>query len=91
MLSLAAYNVQNNPQDPFYTSLKAGEYSKKRPEGKPCDAAFPCWGQSLKMWQQILIGVAVGLTGLIFLALGGYWVWLCLDASRYRLCFGEKY
>ncbi|KIJ56749.1 glycoside hydrolase family 9 protein [Sphaerobolus stellatus SS14] len=84
MLSLAAYNTKTNAQDPFYTSLKAGLYAQERPNGKPCDSAFPCWITPLKEWQQILIGVVVGLVSLTFLVLGGYWIWLCVaDARKY--------
>ncbi|KAF8517862.1 9 glycosyl hydrolase [Gautieria morchelliformis] len=43
MLSIAAYSVLTNPDDPFYTSVQPGAYAQRKPSGLPCDAAFqPC-------------------------------------------------
>jgi len=82
MLSLAAYNVLNNPQDPFYTSLKAGEYDKRRPSGFPCDEVFPCI-HGMATWAKIVMGVFVGVVGFVFLVLGSYWVSLCWRDGKY--------
>jgi len=34
MLTLAAMHVLNDTSDPFFTSLQAGEYEKKKPKGE---------------------------------------------------------
>lgn len=82
MLSLAAYNVLTNSQDPFYTSLQVGAYTEHKPSGMPCDAMFNCVpGGSLSDKDKIIIGVIVGVVGLILLLLALYWLRLRL-ASR---------
>lgn len=75
MLTLSAYNVLNNAEDPFYTSLKPGEYAKRKPQGTPCDAVFAC-EKHFPEWAKIVIGVVIGVVGLVLLALGAYWIWL---------------
>jgi len=82
MLSLAAYNVLNNAQDPFYTSLKAGAFDKVRPTGTPCDEVFQC-DKGMTTWAKIVMGVFVSVVGLTFALLGAYWVRLCLGERKY--------
>ena len=83
MLSLSAYNVLTNPNDPFYTSLQAGAYAERKPSGLPCDAVFNCVPQgSLSDTDKIVIGVIVGIVGLILLVLALYWLWLCFASRR---------
>ncbi|KAF8591471.1 glycoside hydrolase family 9 protein [Ramaria rubella] len=83
MLSLVAYNVLTNTDDPYFTSLQPGEYAKRRPSGQPCDAAFPCqsWG-SLPRTDQIVIGVIIGMVGLILVVCALYWVTLCFKSKQ---------
>ncbi|KAF8529080.1 glycoside hydrolase family 9 protein [Hysterangium stoloniferum] len=81
MLTLAAYNVLTNNQDPFYTSLQPGAYDKLKPTGFPCDAAFQCHSPSLPTWATITMGTIVGLVGLFLTVLGLYWILLCIRAK----------
>lgn len=74
LLTLAALNVALNPNDPFYTSLKAGAYDAKKPKGRPCDAAYPCHG-GLSKAAKIAIGVIVSIVGVGFLGAIWYMVW----------------
>jgi endoglucanase len=76
MLTLAAMHVLNDSSDPFFTSLQAGEYLQNKPQGTPCDAAFPCGGPALPEGAKIAIGVIVGLVGLVIMGLGATWIWL---------------
>jgi endoglucanase len=76
MLTLAAMHVLNDTSDPFFTSLQAGEYEKKKPKGRPCDAAISCGGPKLSRGAKIAIGVIVGLVGLVIVGLGSTWIWL---------------
>lgn len=71
-------HVLNDRNDPFYTSLQAGEYDKVRPEGSPCDAAIKdgCPGISFPTKGKIAVGVVIGVVGLVILGLITYWVWL---------------
>jgi len=69
MLTLAAMHVLNDTSDPFFTSLQAGEYEKKKPKGRPCDAAISCGGPKLSAAQRSLFGVIVGLVGLVIVGL----------------------
>lgn len=75
MLTLAAMHVLNDTADPFYTSLKAGAYDSKKPQGMPCDAAYTdgCGGPQLSQGGKIVLGVIPGLTGLAIFSLLGWW------------------
>jgi len=57
MLTLAAMHVLNDTVDPFYTSLKAGAYDSKKPQGMPCDGAYTegCGGPQLSEGGQIAL------------------------------------
>lgn len=78
MLTLAAVHVMNDTSDPFFTSLKAGEYDKVRPEGTPCDAVFPdsCGGPQLSRGGKIAMAVSISVVGLIIVLLLAWWIWL---------------
>ncbi|KAF9247152.1 glycoside hydrolase family 9 protein [Melanogaster broomeanus] len=78
MLTLAAMYTLNDTSDPFYTSLQAGTYDSKRPQGMPCDDAYQdgCAGPQLSRTGKIAIGVVVGLAGVIIFSLVGWWAWV---------------
>lgn len=83
MLTLAAMHVLNDTSDPFFTALKAGAYDKVRPQGLPCDAAFPtaCPGPSLSKGGRIAMGVVVTVVGLLLIGLLS-WYFRVLSASK---------
>ena len=76
MLTLAAMHVLNDTRDPFYTSLQAGEYDKRRPKGQPCDKAFPkgCGGPQLSKSGKIAMGVILSMTGCVIIVLGAWYL-----------------
>ena len=78
MLTLAAMHVLNDTSDPYYTSLQAGTYDSKRPQGMPCDAVYQegCAGPQLSQTGQIAMGAIVGLAGVVIFSLVGWWGWL---------------
>lgn len=63
LLTLAAMHVMNDTTDPFYTSLQAGAYDSKRPNGHPCDPVYSC-SPSLSTGGKIAIAVVVTIVGL---------------------------
>ena len=76
----------NDTTDPFYTSLRAGEYTAKKPSGHPCDAVYKC----KKLTTASKIGIAI--TVVVVVLFGG-----CQGSPRrdrpgnlgeacYRLC-----
>lgn len=73
MLTLAALHVMNDTSDPFYTSLKAGAFDKKRPHGKPCDAVFSC-AVHFPVAAKVVIGVVLSIVGLAMVGLAAAWV-----------------
>ncbi|KAG9317611.1 glycoside hydrolase family 9 protein [Chiua virens] len=88
MLTLAAMHVLNDSSDPFYTSLQAGAYQSKRPQGMPCDAAYQegCAGPQMSQAGQIAMGVIVGLAGVVIFSLIGWWGWL-VYRGNYTPCY----
>lgn len=42
LMTIAAMGVLNYKDDPYYTILQNGSYTKVKPAGYPCDHAFPC-------------------------------------------------
>lgn len=74
MLTLAAMHVLNDTNDPFLTSLEVGAYEKVRPNGQPCDAAFPqvCAGPELSKAGTIAMAVIISVVGLV---ISGLLVW----------------
>lgn len=76
VLTLAALHVMNDTQDPFFTQLKAGAFDAVKPQGTPCDEAFPCkTGHSLSKGAKIAIGVVISVVGLAIIGFCGYWYW----------------
>ncbi|KDQ64704.1 glycoside hydrolase family 9 protein [Jaapia argillacea MUCL 33604] len=73
LLTLVAAHALNDTTDPFYTSLQAGEYAKRKPNGHPCDAVFSCV-PTLSETGKIAMGVVLGVLGLIVFGLLGWWV-----------------
>ncbi|KAH0840079.1 glycoside hydrolase family 9 protein [Lanmaoa asiatica] len=88
MLTLAAMHVLNDTSDPYYTSLQAGTYQSKRPQGMPCDAAYQqgCGGPQLSQTGQIAMGAVVGLVGVVIFSLVGWWGWLVYRGD-YDRCY----
>lgn len=84
MLTLAAMHVLNDTADPFYTSLKAGAYDSKKPQGMPCDDAYTegCAGPQLSEGGKIALGVILGLTGLVIFSLLAWWGMLTLKGQH---------
>lgn len=82
MLTLAAMHAFNDSNDPFFTSLQAGEYDKRRPQGQPCDAAIQagCSGSGLSTGAKIAIAVVVTVVGLLIVGLTTWY--LCLLRRR---------
>ncbi|KAL1740949.1 glycoside hydrolase family 9 protein [Schizophyllum fasciatum] len=72
LLTLAAYHVQADDNDPYYVALKEGD--ARRPRGAPCDEAITD-GCSAKMSKGgiIAMAVCVGVTGLVVLGLFATW------------------
>ncbi|OJA20892.1 hypothetical protein AZE42_00902 [Rhizopogon vesiculosus] len=84
MLTLAAMHVLNDTADPFYTSLKAGAYDSKKPQGMPCDDVYTegCGGPQLSEGGQIALGAILGLTGLAIFSLLAWWGMLSLKGQH---------
>lgn len=77
LLALAALHCMNDTSDPFFTSLKAGEYDARRPSGQPCDAAFFCDpAHVLSKGGKIVMAVVISVVGLLILGLVTYWLYL---------------
>ena len=56
-------HASNDSADPFYTSLKAGAYASKKPNGRPCDPVYDC-APPLREGAKIAIGVIISVVGL---------------------------
>jgi endoglucanase len=84
MLTLAAMHAFNDSNDPFFTSLPAGEYDQRRPQGQPCDAAIQagCGSSGLSNGAKIAIAVVVTVVGLLIIGLTTWY--LCLLRRRKR-------
>lgn len=77
MLTLTAMHVMNDTNDPFFTSLQAGAYEKVRPQGLPCDAAFPqACVRELSRGGKIAMGVTLTVVGVAIIGLLSYYFWL---------------
>jgi endoglucanase len=84
LLTLAAMHVMNDTNDPFFTSLQAGAYDKVRPQGTPCDDAFPCKsGPHLSKGAVIALAVAISVVGTIILILLSWYLWLKFRKRTY--------
>lgn len=84
MLTLASMHVLADSKDPFYTSLQAGEYAKVKPEGLPCDAAYPegCKGPEMSKGGKIAMAVAIVVVSLVVFGSGGYMWYLRFKNER---------
>ena len=72
MLTLAAMHVLNDTSDPYFTRLQAGAFAAKKPNGEPCDAAFPCHHSGLSKGAKIALGVVLSIVGLAIIAAATY-------------------
>ncbi|KAF5333071.1 hypothetical protein D9611_002374 [Ephemerocybe angulata] len=84
LLTLAAMHTLADSKDPFYTTLQAGEYDKVKPDGLPCDAAFPqgCKGPALSKGGKIAMAVVIVVASLIVLGLSAYYVFLLIRNAK---------
>jgi endoglucanase len=84
LLTIAAAHIMNDTADPFFTRLAAGEYDKRRPNGRPCDASTSCNGQvHLPTAAKVVMGVVISIVGLIIVGLVAVWVFYLLrDRTR---------
>lgn len=84
LLSLVAWKVQTDGNDPYYVRLQEGAYESHRPSGtsRPCSRPDePCPGNEAYRFsqaEQIAVGVLMGLGGAIvlFFALWFVWEWI---------------
>jgi len=77
MLTLASMHVIRDTRDPFYTSLKAGEYNRVKPDGMPCDEAIHDGCRSgLSKKARLAMGLTITIVGLIVLGLLGWYLYL---------------
>jgi len=80
LLSLAAWKVQTDGNDPYYVRLQAGAYESHRPPGtsRPCsDPSQPCPSDYyFSRNAQIAVGVVMGLGGAVVL---GMFLWFCWE------------
>ncbi|TRM67937.1 glycoside hydrolase family 9 protein [Schizophyllum amplum] len=78
LLTLAAYHVLTDEDDPFYVTLEEGAANAHRPKGAPCDAAIDdgCNLPGMSRRGIIAMAVCVGVTGLVVLALFATWFYL---------------
>ena len=68
MLTLAAMRVLNDTADPYFTRLQAGAYAANKPNGEPCDDAFPCHHSGLSKGAKIALGVVLSIIGCVMIA-----------------------
>lgn len=71
MLTLAAMRVWNDTADPYFTRLQAGAYAANKPNGEPCDDAFPCHS-GLSKGAKIALGVVLSIVGSVMIAAAAY-------------------
>jgi endoglucanase len=72
MLTLAAMRVLNDTADPYFTRLQAGAYAANKPNGKPCDDAFPCHHSGLSKGAKIALGIVLSIVGSVIIAAAAY-------------------
>ena len=68
MLTLAAMRVLNDTADPYFTRLQAGAYAANKPNGQPCDDAFPCHHSGLSNGAKIALGLVLSIVGSVIIA-----------------------
>ncbi|KAJ9110591.1 hypothetical protein QFC22_006709 [Naganishia vaughanmartiniae] len=75
LLSLAAWQVMTNENDPYFTALQAGTFTAS--SGTPCDDAYPCssggGGLSAGAKAGIAIGVILGVLFILALIWALWW------------------
>jgi endoglucanase len=72
LLTLAAWKVATDGNDPYYAQLKAGAYAARKPKGdRPCQDPYAmCASDFLLTWrEQIAVGVVMGLGGAVIVVL----------------------
>jgi endoglucanase len=63
-------HAMNDSFDPFYTSLADDAFTKVKPSGFPCDAAYSCGGvHALSTAGKIAMGVVITVVGLAIVGL----------------------
>jgi endoglucanase len=84
MLTLASMHVMTDSKDPYYTALQAGAYEKVKPQGIPCDAAFPqgCNPPGLSKGGKTAMGVVISVVGLIIISSIAYYIYLVETRKR---------
>ncbi|KAK2466379.1 hypothetical protein APHAL10511_002021 [Amanita phalloides] len=78
LLTLASMHAMSDSKDPYFTALHAGAYDKVKPQGIPCDAAYPqgCATSGLSEGSKIAMGVVITVVGLVIIGLIAYYVYL---------------
>jgi endoglucanase len=80
MLTLAAMHVLSDTNDPFFTTLEAGAYSKVKPKGVPCDAAFTgsCDNPHMSKKATVAMAVIITIVGFIIVGLSTWYIMLLI-------------
>ncbi|KAG8834321.1 hypothetical protein FRC17_009160 [Serendipita sp. 399] len=88
LLTLAAWKVATDGNDPYYTRLQDGAYAANRPAGtsRPCsNPDVPCPNNNpydFSRGEQIAVGVVFGLGGLAVLVMGLWYIRAWLTAPK---------
>ena len=84
MLTLAAMHVLSDTNDPFFTSLAAGEYNKVKPSGVPCDAVFTenCDNPHMSKKATVVMAVVVTIVGFVIVGLSTWYIMLLIRAKQ---------
>ncbi|KAI5451882.1 hypothetical protein NCC49_001184 [Naganishia albida] len=74
LLSLSAWQIMTNENDPYYTSLQAGTFTATT--GTPCDDAYPCGKEGGGLSTGAKVGIAIGvILGVLVLAGLAFGLW----------------
>ncbi|KAM6495698.1 glycoside hydrolase family 9 protein [Amanita muscaria] len=86
MLTLASMHVTSDSKNPYFTALQAGAYNK--PNGIPCDAAYPegCIPPDLPEDGKIAMAVVITVVGLTIIGSISYYIYLV--ETRKNRAFG---
>jgi len=84
LLTLTSMRVIADSKDPYYVNLQDGMYLKVKPDGLPCDAAFPqgCKGPGLSKGARIALGVSLTVVCLVIFGLSGYLIALWIKNNK---------
>lgn len=68
----------SDSKDPYFTVLQAGAYNRVKPQGIPCDAAYPqgCIAPGLSQKSKIAMGVVLTVVGLGITGSIAYYIYL---------------